>query len=405
MKPAVLFVSYDGMLEPLGQSQVLSYLERLSDEFEIHLISFEKSADLADEVKLARVKDRIATAGIAWKPLRYHRSPSAPATAYDIAQGTLAALAIVRRHNIGIFHARSYVPALMALAVTRMTGAKFLFDMRGFWADERVDGGIWAADSSLFTTAKSLERRFLQSADHVVSLTHAAAAEIERFPYLRGCVPPISVIPTCADLRRFSAGKKDATGPLTVGYVGAAGTWQLFDGVLAFYNVLRRIRPEARLLVVNRDDHDYVRERLAAAAVPDGSVDLRAAEHSEVPSLVSRMSVGTALRKPLYSQLACAPTKLAEYLGCGVPCLVNTGVGDVREIVGHNRVGVVLEDFSEAHLEEGAQRLLALLEDGELSQRCVETAWRLFSLDDGVSAYRAIYRQLAAMPDEERAAA
>ena len=32
---------------------------------------------------------------------------------------------------------------LMALPAKRMTGAKLLFDMRGFWADERVDGGLW----------------------------------------------------------------------------------------------------------------------------------------------------------------------------------------------------------------------------------------------------------------------
>ena len=36
------------MLEPLGQSQVLAYLERLAPDRRIHLISFEKPADWAD---------------------------------------------------------------------------------------------------------------------------------------------------------------------------------------------------------------------------------------------------------------------------------------------------------------------------------------------------------------------
>ena len=40
-------------------------------------------------------------------------------------------------------------------------------------------------------------------ADHVVSLTHAAVAEVRKFDYLDGRMPPISVIPTCADLARF----------------------------------------------------------------------------------------------------------------------------------------------------------------------------------------------------------
>jgi hypothetical protein len=42
---SVLYVSYDGMLEPLGQSQVLGYLKRLAVGRAIHLVSFEKPSD------------------------------------------------------------------------------------------------------------------------------------------------------------------------------------------------------------------------------------------------------------------------------------------------------------------------------------------------------------------------
>ena len=41
----ILYISYDGMLEPLGQSQVLAYLKRLANGRRIHLISFEKADD------------------------------------------------------------------------------------------------------------------------------------------------------------------------------------------------------------------------------------------------------------------------------------------------------------------------------------------------------------------------
>ena len=41
----VLYISYDGMLEPLGQGQVLGYLEQLAAEYSPILISFEKQRD------------------------------------------------------------------------------------------------------------------------------------------------------------------------------------------------------------------------------------------------------------------------------------------------------------------------------------------------------------------------
>ena len=171
--PGILYVSYDGMLEPLGQSQVVTYLEKLAPGRRIHLISFEKAGDWRDGARRQAMRERLATAGIAWHPLRYHKSPSAPATAYDIAAGSALGVLLARRHRLGIVHARSYVPALIGLAVKRAAGAKLLFDMRGFWADERVDGGLWPAGGRLYRTAKALERKFLLAADHVVTLTHA----------------------------------------------------------------------------------------------------------------------------------------------------------------------------------------------------------------------------------------
>ena len=48
MTPSVLYISYDGMLEPLGQSQILAYHKRLAADRPIYLISFEKADDWAN---------------------------------------------------------------------------------------------------------------------------------------------------------------------------------------------------------------------------------------------------------------------------------------------------------------------------------------------------------------------
>ena len=54
---SILYVSYDGILEPLGRSQVLAYLEGLSNRNKIYLISFEKKADLNDPSLVKKIKD------------------------------------------------------------------------------------------------------------------------------------------------------------------------------------------------------------------------------------------------------------------------------------------------------------------------------------------------------------
>lgn len=392
----VLYISYDGMLEPLGQSQVLAYLKRLAADRRIHLISFEKVGDWANVLDRESVARDITAAGIAWHPLRYHKRPSALATAWDIACGTALGLWLVTRHRLRIVHARSYVPSVMALVLKRLTGVKYLFDMRGFWADERVDGGLWPRDGRMYRAAKWFERRFLLAADHVVSLTQAAVREMTCFDYLQKRMPPFTVIPTCADLARFMPVARQRSGEVFVlGYVGSAGTWYLFDEAVACFALLLRMRPDARFLIVNRGEHGYISERLAAAGIPASSVELTTASHADMPRQMARMDAGVFFIRPVFSKQASAPTKLAELLGCGIPCLGNSGVGDMADVLEGERVGVALKSFDERALKHGLDQLLELAADPATRTRCVTAARKHFSLEEGVARYRTIYASIA----------
>jgi glycosyltransferase involved in cell wall biosynthesis len=391
---SVLYISYDGMLEPLGQSQVLAYLKRLADGLRIHLISFEKAEDWANVAERERLARDIAACGVVWHPLRYHKRPTALATLWDVACGTGLGLWLILRHRLHIVHARSYVSSLMALPIKRITGAKYLFDMRGFWADEKLDGG-WSRDGILYKVAKGFEKRFLLAADHVVSLTHAAVPIMQRFPYLQDRMPAVTVIPTCADLTRFKPMLRERKGAgLVVGYIGTAGNWYLFNETAACFAELLRMRPDTKFLIVNRGEHAFISERLSAAGVPSEAVKLIAAAPAEMPRLIARMDASVFFIKPVFSKQASAATKLAELLGCGVPCLGNAGVGDMAEVLEGAHVGVALRAFDRASLVAGLDQLLALVADSSTAARCVAAAQKHFSLDEGVKKYRDIYNQL-----------
>ncbi|HEX5184732.1 MAG TPA: glycosyltransferase [Allosphingosinicella sp.] len=398
MKPRILYISYDGMLEPLGQSQVLAYLEQLAGDCDIRLMSFEKKADWRDRARRDALRARLRNAGIAWLPLRYHKAPSAPATAWDIAVGSAVASWQILRHRIRVVHARSYVPGVMALAAKRLTGARFLFDMRGFWADERIDGGLWPREGRLYRAAKGIERRLLAGADHIVTLTEASVAEIDHLPG-KSPATPVTIITTCANLDRFRPPAERATRPFVLGYVGSVGTWYLFDEALTCFEKLRAREPDARLLIVNRNEQAFIRERLAARGIDPAAVELLSAEHGEVPALVGRMTAGLAIIKPVFSKIASAPTKLAEYLACGVPCLGNRRVGDVEAILEGERIGIAIGDLSDAGLEAAVDRLIPLAREAGVAARCRAAAERYFSLAAGVAAYAGIYRRLSGGPE------
>ena len=391
---SILYITYDGLLEPLGQSQVLAYLERMSDRLLIHIMSFEKEEDWENLARRTLLKRRIDKARIVWHPLRYHKRPSVPATAYDIAKGTAFGALLVRRHKLKLIHARSYVPAMMALGIKGLTGARFLFDMRGFWADERVDGGLWPAASQRYKAAKTMERHFIRAADHIVTLTHASLREMTGWPDIGEKARSISVIPTCADLDLFKIGYPQGRLPLVFGYVGSVGTWYLLDEMFAFFKALQHRRSDARFLFVNRRDHELIRRTARASGVDAAVIEIVSAEHNEVPGHLARMHAAGALIKPAYSKMSSAPTKLAEYLGCGVACVGNAGVGDMEEILDGEHVGIAMRGFSPEEYEATADRLLTLIERPGTRETCAAVAHRLFSVETGVQAYLQIYERL-----------
>ena len=164
MSHNVLYLSYDGMTDPLGQSQVLPYLCGLTKRgFIFHLISFEKKERF--EKYASHIQAICDENGIVWHPLSYTKKPPLLSTLYDVWRMRKLSFKLNKTHQFSIVHCRSYLSAMVGLAMKKKFKTKFLFDMRGFWADERVDGNIWDLKNPVFKIVynffKSQELKFL----------------------------------------------------------------------------------------------------------------------------------------------------------------------------------------------------------------------------------------------------
>ena len=145
----VIYISYDGMCDPVGASQVLPYLIELSKKnIEFYLISFEKPERFKSFEKF--VKSQIDNTSITWFPLRYTKNPPVVSTVFDLYKIKKLCKRLCKNNQIDFIHARSYISALAAVKIKRSTQVPFVFDMRGFWADERIDGGIWSFKNPLY---------------------------------------------------------------------------------------------------------------------------------------------------------------------------------------------------------------------------------------------------------------
>ena len=396
----VLYISYDGMLEALGQSQVLNYLFGLAEKgWNVHLISFEKKEDWDRQTLRGPIAQQISAAGISWHPLRYHKRFSFLATLFDVMVGGGFALYFCWRYRFALVHARSYVAALIALLPVHLFRTRFLFDMRGLWADEKADEGSWSRKSLIYKFVKVCERKFFGCADKVVTLTEAVVTDIKTFPYMVGRDFSYVVIPTCADTNRFKPPKqKLASDNLVLGYVGSVRGWHRFDKVLEFFARLLRVRNEARLLVLNRGDHEFIHKLYTDLELPVEAFEVREVLFNEIQDQIGQIDVGIDFGKAdLPGNSGRVPTRFGELLSCGVPCIYNRGIGDIEAIIERYSVGALVDEFNSDSYDRGIDSILATLARPGIGQECREVALRYFSLTKGITKYDETYTELAAM--------
>lgn len=397
--PAVLYVSYDGILEPLGESQVVSYIEGLASDYAITLLSFEKVRDLDDRPREEQMRRRLQDRNIDWIALKYHKWPAVLSTAFDVVQGAINARRICRQSHVVIIHARSYVPALIALSAKTASGAAFLFDTRGFWVDEKVEAGHWRRGGVLYRVAKRFERRFYGNADAIVSLTHAGVESIGDIGAKLRTDVLVEVIPTCADLQRFKPTPKDESllkrlglrSGRIIGCVGTMSNWYMREEMLDCLGQLSRDIDDLQILFVTRDDHVSLHKELLRRGIDPDRVVVTSAAFAEMPKLVALFDAGLFFIRPSLSKRASAATKLAEFLACGVPVIINDGVGDSGNIVRNARAGVVLPELNSSTFGTVALQLLAVLNDPDTAERCRQAARDNFDLMVGTRRYGNLY--------------
>ncbi len=385
-RPRAIYVSYDGALDPLGASQVLPYVRGLAARgVEFTLISFEKPRLWRDELHREAAQEALASAGIRWHPLRYHRRPRLPGTLLDLARGSRAIRRELRGGRGQLVHARGDVAMVMARWARLPRHVSLLYDMRGFFSDERVESGSWRRGSLVDRAVRAAEGRNLLRADGLVVLTRRAVRLLaERHPSL----PPHRVIPTCVDDAVFRPGQGDRTPDFGLVYSGSVGTWYMLKEMVDFSTVASQVVKGRTLWLTPQPE--AVRR---AGALQDGA-EFRSLAPHEVPGWLRRARAAFFFIRPTPAKSASCPTKLAEALATGLPVVANRGVGDVDEELEAARVGVLVEGFTKLDYEHAAARLVALLRDPETSVRCRALATRHYGIDIGVARYWSLYSTL-----------
>lgn len=402
-----LYVCYFSLREPLVQTQVLPYLRQLVlAGITVHLLTFEPNlTDKWSEDQLVKERIKLQIQGIRWFYLRYHKSPTLPATVYDILAGARFARRLMRSAGLDIIHGRSHVSAAMGALAIRGTQVRLLFDIRGFLPEEYTDSGLWPPGGYLYRLTKAVESRLLAAADGFVVLTEKARQILFPESTQPASARPVEVIPCCVDLNHFRG--RDAllrdemrnnlgvADRRVVVYVGSLNGWYLTEEMADLLGVMHQQDHRVFSLILTQSPPEMITPRLRERGISETDYKICKISPAEMPSYLNAADVAVSLIKPCFSKLSSSPTKMAEYLAAGLPVICNAGIGDLDELIETDRVGVLLHDFSEASYLRALDELTELERDVALPARCRSSAVARFDLVRiGGARYRRLYERM-----------
>jgi Glycosyltransferase len=404
MNKNVLYLSYDGLTDPLGQSQVLPYLIGLTYQgYKFTILSFEKKERLKREGSV--IKELVTSAGIRWVPLSFTTEPPVFSKMYDRYRLKKLAFALYKRFNFDLIHCRSYVAAEVGLKLKQEFKVPFLFDMRGFWADEKVDNGQWSLNNPIFKRIykhyKNKEKQFLLQANGIVSLTYAAKEYLIQQPLYSKL--KIDVIPCCADLDHFNYNKINQSSVLELKkklnipeekkvlcYLGSVGGWYMVSEMLHFFKLLNR-NNNYIFLILTKEDPSLVEAEAKKVGINTYDLRITYSPRNELPLYLSLCTSSIFLIRNSFSKIASSPTKLGELMGMGIPVICNS-IGDTEYIIKKTRAGLLLNAFDDVTISN--QLLNMEILESMSKDEIRKGAFEFFDLQSGIIKYRELYNRI-----------
>ncbi len=308
----------------------------------------------------------------------------------------------VRRYDIVITSTppiSTGAPGLLA----DVLGKGWVVDIRDLWIDASISLGYLSRGSALERISRRFQRTVLHRANRI-AVTTDTLQECVRAEYGETLAGRIMIVPNGVDTDRFTpfaeppgrlsessvngsvalvesnrpaepqGGSSGSTDQPVIVYTGNLGSAQALDIVVEAMAYLDHETAVLRL-VGGGDRESSLRELAAECGVADRVEFVGVVDRVAVPAHLHAATIGIAPLKENDALRYAMPTKVYEYLACGLPTVV-TGSGEIERFIDVSGGGVHAENDP----EQLARHLDCLLEHDDHREQ-LGAAGREFVID------------------------
>jgi glycosyltransferase involved in cell wall biosynthesis len=221
--------------------------------------------------------------------------------------------------------------------VAERLGAALILDYHGAVPYESALDRPWPLNKILLWGGLFVERWVIRRAAATFVVSDNFARYVRET--VTGATPAVVLPMLCPDqfLEPTAADPNIPKDKIVFCYSGSTYSWQLIEPMLDYY---ARIEQEGyHLLILTRD-----RSRLLALLREKNikNFTLECVGHRDMPRWLAASDYGFALRAPHIINTVSSPTKVMEYLACGVRPIITEYVGDYSRKLESESMGIIL---------------------------------------------------------------
>lgn len=383
----ILFITYDGLLDHIGKSQILPYLIKLSERgFKFSILSYEKINKEKSELK--KVEHLLSIRNIKWYKLNYKRGKFQKII--RIIRGSILVNSICKKNNINLVHCRTILSSIIYFF--SLANRKFIYDMRSF-SGQWVDTRAIKKNSLLELFFKKMEDYQINKASGIVVLDQSGEEYLKsKYKINFLC----KVIPTSTNLRNYKYKQRTKKNTINFVFLGGVLYPYLPYEALIFIDQLISNGIDCKIDFINNGDHSKIREICEKANFSLERVTIKELRYEKIPNELIKYDCGLVfIDKGKWLKMS-SPTKIGEYLAAGlfVLCLEGLNVTDrlakTYESIECIRSDSLIKKISNVK----AQKLIEKIKNPNVPKLSREVAKKEYSLDIAIEEYERLYNKI-----------
>jgi colanic acid biosynthesis glycosyl transferase WcaI len=246
----------------------------------------------------------------------------------------------------------THIPGLLIRKVFR---THWIMDIRDLWIDASISLGFIQRESLFERMARKFEAICLEQADLIAVTTKEIGRRISPQEEIRR---KVFLLPNGVDTITFQPEDVPKQGQII--YAGNVGHAQDLEQVVLSLREVNAIRPLTLNIVGGGDIAEHLREFVTREGLEEYVIFSGPVDRDAIPRILSASLIGIAPLKKMESLEYAAPTKVYEYMACGVPFL-GCGNGEITTLAHESGAGIIADNTPHSI----ASAILSLLSDPE----------------------------------------